>query len=155
MQQSIADLPAPDADARAHSDRLRAHLFDEIDKAGGSITFERYMELALYAPGLGYYSAGAQKFGEAGDFITAPEASPLFSRIVARQWIEVLAAVGGDTVLELGAGSGVLAAAALAEMADGDALPAHYWILETSAELRARQQTQLEQALPADVLARV
>lgn len=155
FNQSPSDLPVPDADARAHSDRLRARIFDEITSAGGAITFERYMELALYAPGLGYYSAGAQKFGEAGDFITAPEASPLFSRIVARQWIEILAATGGDTVLELGAGSGALAAAALAEMAARDALPARYWILETSAELRARQQAQLEQALPADVFARV
>ncbi|HET6655526.1 MAG TPA: SAM-dependent methyltransferase [Gammaproteobacteria bacterium] len=153
--QPIADLPTPDADALAHSDRLRAHIVAEIDEAGGAITFERYMELALYAPGLGYYSAGAQKFGAAGDFITAPEVSPLFSRIVARQWIEILTAIGGDTVLELGAGSGALAAAALTEMAERDALPAHYRILETSAELRARQQARLEQALPAEVLARV
>ncbi|HET7569567.1 MAG TPA: SAM-dependent methyltransferase [Gammaproteobacteria bacterium] len=155
MNNSVSDLPLPGADARVHSDRLRAHILDAIDAAGGAITFERYMELALYAPGLGYYSAGTHKFGEAGDFITAPEVSPLFSRVVARQCAEILAASDGDTILELGAGSGALAAAALAELAQHDALPAHYWILETSADLRARQRTRLQRALTADVLARV
>ncbi|HET7307202.1 MAG TPA: SAM-dependent methyltransferase [Gammaproteobacteria bacterium] len=155
MNLSASDLPLPAADARAHSDRLRAHILDAIDAAGGAIPFERYMELALYAPGLGYYSAGTQKFGEAGDFITAPEVSPLFSRVVARQCAEILAASDGETILELGAGSGALAAAALAELAQDHALPAHYWILETSADLRARQRARLEQALPAETFARV
>ncbi|HET8552487.1 MAG TPA: SAM-dependent methyltransferase [Gammaproteobacteria bacterium] len=155
MNLSASDLPLPAADARAHSDRLRAHILDAIDAAGGAIPFERYMQLALYAPGLGYYSAGTQKFGEAGDFITAPEVSPLFSRVVARQCAEILAASDGETILELGAGSGALAAAALAELAQDHALPAHYWILETSADLRARQRARLEQSLPAETLARV
>ncbi|HET6724608.1 MAG TPA: SAM-dependent methyltransferase [Gammaproteobacteria bacterium] len=149
------DLPPPDADARAHSERLRAFIIAAIDAAGGAITFERYMEMALYAPGLGYYSAGAQKFGAAGDFITAPETAPLFSRVVARQWAELLDTTGGDTILELGAGSGALAATALDELAEQDALPSQYLILETSADLRARQQTRLKDALPAVVFARL
>jgi SAM-dependent MidA family methyltransferase len=155
FSQPLADLPAPDPDAAVHSERLRALLHEEISRAGGAITFERYMEQALYASGLGYYSAGAQKFGAAGDFITAPEISPLFSRIVARQWAEILAHTGGDTILELGAGSGALAEAALAELAELDSLPARYWILETSGELRARQQARLARALPDDLMARV
>lgn len=153
--QSLNELPPPEADAAAHSTRLRAQIAAEIERAGGAITFERYMELALYAPGLGYYSAGAQKFGTAGDFVTAPEVSPLFARVVARQWTEILTAVDGDTVLELGAGSGALAAEALAELGRLDALPRRYWILEPSAELQARQRERLEVALPAAVFERV
>lgn len=155
VTQALRELPAPDADAQQHSDRLRCRIADEIETAGGAITFERYMELALYAPGLGYYSAGAQKFGAAGDFITAPEAAPVFSRVVASQLSALLNAADGDTVLELGAGSGALAAVALNEWARADALPKHYWILETSAELKARQRERLEAALPAEVFARV
>lgn len=155
MTQSFHDLPAPDADAQRHSERLRHHIAEEIEAAGGAVTFERYMELALYAPGLGYYSAGAQKFGAGGDFITAPEAAPVFSRVVARQLSALLKAADGDTVLELGAGSGALAVAALDEWTRTDTLPKHYWILETSAELKARQRECLEVALPAAVFARV
>jgi len=105
------------------------------------------MEQVLYAPGLGYYSAGARKFGTAGDFVTAPELSALFSRCLARQCQQVLAASGGD-ILELGAGSGVMAADILLELEALDCLPERYLILDLSAELRQRQQQTLQQRAP-------
>lgn len=102
------------------------------------MSFAEFMHECLYAPGLGYYAAGATKFGPAGDFITAPEISPLFGRVIARQAAEVLQQTGGD-LLELGAGSGALAISMLAKLAELDALPERYRILEVSAELRDRQ----------------
>jgi hypothetical protein len=110
-----AGVPAPGPEGLAQSAALVAHLHEEIERAGGAISFSHYMERALYAPGLGYYSGGAAKFGPAGDFVTAPEISPLFGRCIARQVAEVLEAIGGGGVLELGGGSGALAEAALAE----------------------------------------
>jgi SAM-dependent MidA family methyltransferase len=107
------------------------------------------MELALYAPGLGYYSAGARKFGAAGDFITAPELSPLFSRCLARQCAEVLGGMTGGSILELGAGSGVMAADMLLELQALGALPEEYLILEVSAELKERQHATLAAKAPA------
>ncbi|QKT04976.1 SAM-dependent methyltransferase [Ectothiorhodospiraceae bacterium 2226] len=141
------DLPAPDPAASAHSARLRDALHTEIVAAGApGIPFARFMEQALYAPGLGYYSAGTRKFGREGDFITAPELSPLFGRCLARQLIPLLAQLPGGEVLEVGAGSGVLAADLLGELHTLGALPARYLILERSAELRARQQARLAEA---------
>lgn len=142
------DLPPPGAEAEAHSARLRELIVAEIAAAGGAISFARFMELALYAPGLGYYSAGAQKFGAAGDFITAPELSPLFARCVARQCAQVLRGLGQGDVLEAGAGSGALAADILAALAELDSLPEHYFILELSADLRERQQRLLRERAP-------
>ena len=133
-------LPAPNADARAHSERVVAHIGAEIVAAGGWIPFARYMELALYAPGLGYYAAGATKFGAAGDFVTAPEMTPLFARALAVQVAAVLAGTERREILELGAGSGRLAADLLVALAAGDALPSRYLILEPSPELRRRQR---------------
>src|SRR5688572_14294658 len=125
---------------REHSERLIARIRQEIERNGDWIGFARYMELALYEPGLGYYSAGATKFGIAGDFITAPELSPLFSRCLANQCAEVLKGLnGGGDILELGAGSGVMAADLLSELEALDALPGRYLILEVSAELKQRQ----------------
>lgn len=141
-------LPAPSPDALAHSERVAAHIREKLHQAGGWLPFERYMELALYAPGLGYYSAGAQKFGAAGDFVTAPELSPLFGRCLARQCAEVLAELDGGEILELGAGSGRLAVDVLSELESLDALPARYRILEVSADLRQRQRETLRTALP-------
>lgn len=143
------ELPEPPADARAHSARLVTRIRDEITVAGGMIPFARYMELALYAPGLGYYSAGTHKFGAAGDFVTAPELSPLFARCMARACATVLETLGGGSVLEVGAGSGAFAEAFLAELARRDRLPERYRILEVSADLRARQQERLGRTLPA------
>lgn len=117
-------------------------------RQGGQITFARYMELALYAPGLGYYSAGAHKLGAAGDFITAPELSPLFSHCLAQQIQPVLQQLTAGNILELGAGTGVMAADILLQLAALNQLPNHYFILEVSAELRERQQKTLQQRCP-------
>ncbi|HEY1772889.1 MAG TPA: SAM-dependent methyltransferase [Gammaproteobacteria bacterium] len=143
INQPLAELPLPAPDALAHSRRAAQHIQDAIRAAGGVIPFSRYMELVLYAPGLGYYSAGARKFGAAGDFITAPELSPLFSRCLARQCAEVLAVLPQGSILELGAGSGVMAADILLELQALDRLPAEYLILEVSAELKERQRQTL------------
>ncbi|MFL6623922.1 MAG: class I SAM-dependent methyltransferase [Sulfurifustis sp.] len=132
-------LPAPSADEEAVSVRLSARIADEIRREG-PLPFRRFMELALYAPGLGYYSAGKEKLGRGGDFTTAPEAYPVFGRCVARACAEVLAQLGGDgEILEVGGGSGRLAATVLNELAALDALPRAYCLLDVSASLRARQ----------------
>src|SRR5262245_53925402 len=110
----MSSLPAPSADARAHSERVAAHIRSEIIRAGGWISFARFMELALYAPGLGYYMAGARKLGADGDFTTAPELTPLYGHTLARVAAQVLGRAGGE-ILEIGAGSGALAASALEE----------------------------------------
>jgi SAM-dependent MidA family methyltransferase len=139
---------------QAHSDCLVARIREEIDGNGGWISFARFMEMALYEPGLGYYSAGATKLGAGGDFITAPELSPLFSRCLAGQCAEVLQALGGGDVLELGGGSGVMAADMLDELERLGALPQRYLVLEVSADLRQRQLATLA-ARGARHLARV
>jgi SAM-dependent MidA family methyltransferase len=143
------DLPPLTADEARHSAAVVAHIRAELDAAGGWIPFSRYMELALYAPGLGYYSAGAHKLGAAGDFVTAPELTPLFARCLATQAAEVLRATGGGDVLEFGAGSGALATDLLAALERHEALPGRYRILEVSAELRERQRATLSARLPA------
>ncbi|MDP2266009.1 MAG: SAM-dependent methyltransferase [Thiobacillus sp.] len=140
-------LPAPTPDAFAHSQRVVAHLQKLIQHAGGWISFAQYMEAALYAPGLGYYAAGATKLGAAGDFVTAPEMTPLFGRTLAHAMAPVLKHTDGD-VMELGAGSGKLAVDVLGELERLGALPTRYCILEVSADLRARQQERLAHALP-------
>lgn len=147
-KRDAAALPLPDAAAQAHSEALIALIRDEIQGRGGRISFARFMELALYAPGLGYYSGGSQKFGEAGDFVTAPEISPYFSRCLARQSAEVLQHLHGAEVLEVGAGSGVMAAEVLAELEALDCLPQRYSILELSAELRQRQRESIAARVP-------
>jgi SAM-dependent MidA family methyltransferase len=144
-------MPHDDAE---HSTRMRNLLASEINAAGGWLGFERFMDLALYAPGLGYYSGGAQKLGEGGDFTTAPEVSRLFGACLARQCAEVLRKLGSGSVLEIGAGSGRLAADLLARLETLSQLPDDYWILEVSADLRRRQREHLEKRLP-HLLARV
>ncbi len=141
-------LPPPDAAALAHSQRLVDVIRTAIVVEGGWISFARYMELALYAPGLGYYAAGATKLGPDGDFITAPEMTPLFGQALAVQLAAILDATEGRCVLELGGGSGALAADLLRALANRDALPARYELLEPSPDLRARQQTTLAQRVP-------
>ena len=140
-------LPPTTPEAKAHSDRLRDLIHQDIAAQGGWIPFSRFMELALYAPGLGYYNAGARKFGEVGDFITAPEISPLFGRTLARQVAEIM---GQSTphVIELGAGSGKLTVDILGELEQFGCLPESYDILEVSADLRERQQALLQERLP-------
>lgn len=143
-------FPPPNADAAAHGERVAAHIGGLIDAAGGAIPFSEYMEAALYAPGLGYYSAGSRKFGEGGDFVTAPELSPLFGRCLARQWAQ-LHGEGLTDILELGAGSGRLTADLLLETTVLGAVPRRYLILEVSAELRARQRETLEALAPGAI----
>lgn len=147
-ERAAQQLPAPDPEAAALSARLEELIRAEITGAGGSIDFARYMELALYAPGLGYYSAGARKLGEGGDFVTAPELSPLFGRCVARQCAQVLERLDHGDILEIGAGTGALAADLLAELETLGRLPERYLILELSADLRERQQAFLRERLP-------
>lgn len=125
--------------------RVLAALQSRLNDCGNWLRFRDYMEFVLYAPGLGYYAAGSQKFGQAGDFVTAPELSPLFARCLARQIAEILLETGGG-ILELGAGSGALAHDLLAELADLQCLPERYWVLELSADLAARQQSRLAAA---------
>jgi len=142
-------LPEPGRDARVHSGQLADLIREDIAAAGGRIPFRRYMELALYAPGLGYYAAaGGAGLGEQADFVTAPELSPLFARCLARQCAETLDALGGGDVLEPGAGSGVLAAGLLAELEHLGRLPRRYRILELSAELAERQRATLAARVP-------
>jgi len=131
-----------------HAERLRQAIAADIAAADGWISFERYMELALYAPGLGYYSAGAHKLGAGGDFTTAPEVSRLFGGCVAKQCAEVLGELGHGSVLEVGAGTGRLAVDVLARLEGLGSLPVHYFILEVSADLRERQRSLLSTALP-------
>jgi len=140
-------LPTPSPEAAQHSNKLRDLIHHDIATQGGWIPFSRFMELALYAPGLGYYSAGARKFGAAGDFVTAPEISPLFGRTLARQIAEVMAQ-STPHIIELGAGSGKLAVDILAELEQSGCLPQSYAILEVSADLRERQQALLQARVP-------
>jgi len=150
----MTSFPSLSADQIATSEQLVAAIVHEIDSSHGWISFARYMELALYAPGLGYYSAGSQKFGAGGDFVTAPEISPLFGRTLARQVAQVLHENAGD-VLELGAGTGRLAAQLLLELERLDVRPQRYRILEVSAHLRAVQRETLTAELPETLLQRV
>lgn len=139
-------LPQPDSDAIEQSQRLLGQIRDEITRTGW-MPFSRYMECALYAPGLGYYSGALQKFGDDGDFVTAPELTPLFGRSLARQLAELMA-LSAPHLIEAGAGSGRLAADLLAELDCLGAAPQSYRILELSADLRARQQALIAAELP-------
>lgn len=132
-------FPQLGPDEQAHGHQVLAHLKDVIECGGGWISFADYMQHTLYAPGLGYYSAGATKLGPTGDFVTAPEISELFAPVIARVFGAVLGATGGG-VLELGAGTGRFAGAAIAALAAAHGLPARYDILEVSADLQQRQR---------------
>ena len=147
----MTELPQPDANALAHSERLRQALLERIRKQG-ALSFADYMEQVLYEPGLGYYMAGAVKFGEEGDFITAPEVSPLFGATLANEIRGVLLHTGGG-ILEFGAGSGKLALSILQALSDVEDLT--YTIMEPSAELVSRQQQLLREALDESVFQRV
>jgi len=131
-----------------HCAGMHRFLAEQITGSGGWMNFERFMGLALYAPGLGYYSAGAHKLGAGGDFTTAPEVSSLFGACVARQCAQILGALGRGSILEIGAGSGRLAADVLSRLETLGQLPDRYWILEISADLRERQRRHLEGQMP-------
>jgi SAM-dependent MidA family methyltransferase len=135
-------------EAAEHSARARGHIATAMRAAGGWLSFERFMELALYAPGLGYYSGGAAKLGPSGDFTTAPEVSGLFSACVAVQCAQILQQLDAASIMEIGAGSGRMAADILARLESLGRLPQDYRILEVSADLRERQQTFIKDRLP-------
>ena len=141
-------MPLPSAAAIKHSQKLIAHLLKLIAQQHGWIGFDQYMQTALYAPGLGYYQSGSHKIGAAGDFITAPEITPLFSQCLAEQIAPILSALDQPIIFELGAGSGKMAADILLQLQRQHALPHAYWILEPSADLQARQQAYLTEQLP-------
>lgn len=141
-------LPEPAPEALAHSRSLAETIARHIAEAGGWISFADYMSLALYAPGQGYYAAGARKFGAGGDFVTAPELTPIFGQAVAAQAAQVLTEVGGGDILELGAGSGRLAVDMLGELASLGRLPERYFILDVSPDLRQRQEALIRTEIP-------
>lgn len=141
-------LPPPEKQALLQCDKVVDHVKSLISQQGGAIGFDEYMDAVLYAPGLGYYSAGSRKFGADGDFVTAPEISPLFSQCLAYQCAQVLTELGKGSILELGAGTGVMARDLLLELEKLDLLPEHYFILEVSADLKQRQQQLLKKSIP-------
>ena len=141
------ELPRPTEEARVHSERVAARIAQAIEAGGGWISFEQFMTLALYAPGLGYYMAGARKLGRDGDFVTAPEMSRLFGRTLARQ-VGQLMQSGLDDVLEIGAGSGALAADLLLELERLGHAPRRYLVLELSPDLRDRSRDTLAARAP-------
>jgi SAM-dependent MidA family methyltransferase len=153
MVHQIKDLPQPEPSAQERSERLIRRIQQLIEGEGGRISFAEYMSLVLYAPGLGYYSAANQKFGKGGDFVTAPEISPMFSRCLARQCQQVLGELKRQgeqqrVVFEVGGGSGIMAADVLAELEHLDGLPTEYWVLELSAELQQRQRQTITAKVP-------
>lgn len=150
----MSSLPIPNADAQAHSQQLALLIQDSISQHGGWLSFADFMQMVLYTPSLGYYSGGAKKFGVGGDFVTAPEISPLFAQAFANQVAQVLIETQGD-VLELGAGSGKLAVDLLLSLQALKQLPSHYYILEVSAYLRQVQLETMQKSLPEALFERV
>jgi SAM-dependent MidA family methyltransferase len=153
VRKALSTFPELTREQALHCDRVAEAVREAIRSGGGWLPFDEYLRVVQYAPGLGYYSAGSEKFGTAGDFVTAPELSPLFGRCLARQCAQVLERCGGE-VLELGAGSGALAVSVLTALHEFDRLPQRYYILEVSADLRERQQRRLA-ALPSVLRERV
>ncbi|MEX3592469.1 MAG: SAM-dependent methyltransferase [Burkholderia sp.] len=155
----LISLPVPGPAALAQSETLSASLRAEIAASRGWVPFSRFMERALYAPGLGYYSGGARKFGRRGDdgsdFVTAPELSPLFAQTLARPLAEALEASGTQRLMEFGAGTGKLAVGLLTALDALGAASARYEIVELSGELRERQRATLVKELPAPLASRV
>lgn len=167
--QPNTGMPVPSPEEQNHSQQLLEKIASEIAAAGGWLDFATYMNLALYAPHLGYYSGGTQKFGQYGDFVTAPELGvayqgskksrdsyrpSLFAQTLANQVAQVMVETKGD-ILELGAGTGRLASDLLLMLQQMECLPAHYYILEVSAHLRLVQQETMQEMLPVDVFVRV
>ncbi len=150
--ESLFELPTPDETAIAHSRRLCQFILEQIAAGNGSISFEKYMQAVLYAPGLGYYSAGTHKFGSEGDFVTAPEICEFFGQVLAIQTLELLKQLKHQhrpaNILEVGAGSGKMAVDILTYLQELGQLPDHYYILELSAELKQRQYQHLAAQLP-------
>jgi SAM-dependent MidA family methyltransferase len=151
-------LPTPSVEAQKHSQQLITLIQKTVNAQKGWISFAEFMHLALYAPSLGYYSAGSQKFGDSktggGDFVTAPQISPLFAQTLSNQIAPVLNITQGN-ILELGAGTGKLAADILLTLAENGSAPTKYFILEVSDHLRQVQMETLQNKLPQDLVQRV
>jgi len=145
------ELPLPDVDAIAHSNRLAERIITRIEQGNGVIGFDEYMQAVLYEPGLGYYSAGSTKFGAAGDFVTAPEISALFGSCLAAQCVNLFEQGCAPRLLEFGAGSGSLCAHILQSATQIE----RYYILDISAQLIARQRQYLAQQLPAELFHKI
>ena len=154
----MSSLPTPSAESHSHSQHLSRLVQQKISQSGGWINFAEYMQMALYTPNLGYYSGGSQKFGSikngGGDFVTAPEITPLFAQVLARQACQVLQETQGD-ILELGAGTGRLAADMLLTLHALDQLPEQYCILEVSNHLRTVQEETLLAKLPHEIFNKI
>ena len=144
MTASVDVLPEPDTNAKTWSQALCAQIEEQCNQSAGAIPFSEFMAMALYAPGFGYYSSELRKFGAEGDFITAPEVSPLFAQCIARQVSDVLVTMNKPVVLEFGAGSGIMAVDILLELELLETLPEQYFILELSASLKQRQQKNIQ-----------
>lgn len=141
------DLPVPTSALQVQSDALCQLIREEINRAA-SLSFSRFMTLALYEPTWGYYTAGLEKLGKRGDFITAPEISPLFSQCVGRQYQQIVMHLGQSNILEIGAGTGQMAVDLLLFLEQQHSLPDTYMIFEMSPTLKQRQQERLKQAIP-------
>jgi len=141
-------FPLLSPEMHRHSQAVLNYLQHEIKKAGGHISFAHFMKLALYAPGLGYYTSGSYKLGERGDFVTAAEISPLFAKTLAGQFAAILETLPQGSILELGAGTGIFATEVLLELEKRQALPVRYFILEPSAELVERQKNLVLKTCP-------
>lgn len=147
-------LPEPTQEAKDFSQQLTQKIHSYL-KRHKSLPFSKYMEMALYTPNQGYYSAGLPKFGRTGDFVTAPEISPIFSRCLARQAAQILKNLENASLIEFGAGSGAMAEVIMLELASIEQLPERYYIIEISADLKARQKERLKESLPEEVFTRV
>ena len=141
------NLPPPSPEARIHSERVAARVSRLLERDGW-LSFADYMAEVLYAPGLGYYASGTRKFGADGDFVTAPELSRLFGRCIAHQLADIGRHVSDGDVIELGPGSGRLAADVLEELCAQAALPQRYRLLEVSPDLAERQRNELRNRVP-------
>jgi len=151
--QQLGKLPQPTQEAITHSCKLHEYLLNLFSQNEGAIPFDQFMQQALYAPGMGYYSAGAEKIGASGDFITAPEISPLFSEAIAQQVDQILSLCGKEDgtqadILEFGAGRGIMAVDILKRLDELSRLPENYYILEVSAELKQRQKNTIQKNIP-------
>lgn len=153
-RQAIKNLPEPSAEAKAHSLFLHKRIAKAINRQG-SLPFSKFMEMALYTPELGYYSGALKKFGEKGDFITAPEVSSIFSRCLARQSSQVLSQLKDPNIVEFGAGQGTMAKDILLELAELGQPLTRYYIVELSADLKQRQQENLKQNLAPELFSKV
>lgn len=149
MPQKMPSLPQPDAFSKAHSETVLHYILDLIAKAPQHrLTFAEFMQQVLYTPCVGYYAVGNRKFGKEGDFITAPEVSPLFSQCIAMQTKQVLEQLSEPVILEFGAGSGAMALVIMQTLAAENCLPAAYYILEISGALAQRQQQLIKEKAP-------